>query len=187
MSVPSDRSDLSDFSYLWTIAEESAVEHDQTVRREDWRLVVPVHLAESRKEAISDSRLGGGRWLREYSEETIGRHFNIDGPVEKIMDAMVESGSWIVGTPDDCIDVIKRLDERSGGFGGLLVMAQEWAPREKVLHSYELLARYVMPRFQGSLAGVTMSNQWTRDHNKELETQREGSIDRARTAWAERK
>ena len=71
---------------------------------------------------------------------------------------MVEAGRWVVGTPDDLIAAIERLQERSGGFGGLMVTATEWAPREKVLRSYELLARYVMPRFQGSLAGIEASN-----------------------------
>ena len=37
-------------------------------------------------------------------------------------------------------------------------MANEWAPREKVLRSYELIARHVIPRFQGSLAGIEASN-----------------------------
>ena len=37
--------------------------------------------------------------------------------------------------------------------GGLMITATEWAPRESVLRSYELIARHVMPRFQGSLDG----------------------------------
>jgi limonene 1,2-monooxygenase len=37
----------------------------------------------------------------------------------------------------------------SGGFGGLLGLAHEWAPREKIHRSYELWARYVAPAFQG--------------------------------------
>ena len=100
---------------------------------------------------------------------------------------MVDAGLWIVGTPDDCIAAIKRLDERSGGFGGLLVMAHEWAPREKILHSYELMARYVAPHFQGTLTGVTLSNQWSRDHLEELNDQRVRSIDKARKVWDERR
>jgi len=185
-SIPRNDSGQSDLNYLWAIAEESAAEHGKEVKREDWRLVVPVHLAESRKEAIEQARLGAGRFHREYFEETIGRES--DGtPLEKIIDKMVDAGLWIIGTPDDCIEGIKRLDARSGGFGGFLVQAQEWAPREKVLHSYELLARYVMPHFQGTLGGLTVSNQWSRDHTKELQALRANAIDRARQVWAGRK
>ena len=187
VSVPRDASGQSDFNYLWAIAEESAAEHGKTVRREDWRLVIPIHLAESRQEALNDARLGAGRFQREYLEETIGRTSDTNGPVEKIVDEMVDAGSWIVGTPDDCIEGIKHLNERSGGFGGLLVLANDWATREKMFHSYELLARYVMPQFQGSLGGLTVSNQWSRDHTEELLTLRTQAIDRARQVWDERR
>ena len=186
MTVPRESPGGADFNYLWNIAEESAAEHGKTVSREDWRLVVPVHLAESREEAINDSRLGAGRYQREYLEETLGREPEPDCPVEKIIDGMVDSGAWIVGTPDDCIESINHLNERSGGFGGFMVHALEWVPREKVLHSYELLARYVMPQFQGSLAGLSVSNQWARDHTEELLALRSGALDRAKQVWAER-
>ena len=186
MSVPRDDTGQSDMSYLWTIAEESAAEHGQTLHRENWRLVLHVHLAESKKEAMNDARLGAGRYHREYFEDTIGRPREFDGPVEEVIDRMVDSGSWVVGTPDDCIEAIKRLDERSGGFGGFMLQAQEWASREKMLHSYELLARHVMPHFQGSLDNLTWSNQWSQDHTEEMIAARTASIDRARNAWEQR-
>ena len=186
VSVPRDPGQ-SDLTYLWDIAEESAANHGKTVRREEWRLVVPVHLAESRKEAMEDARMGAGYYQREYFEETLGMKSGVDGPIEKIIDNMVDAGQWIIGTPDDCIAAIKRFDERSGGFGGLLVQTIDWAPREKMLHSYELLARHVMPHFQSSLSGVTVSNQWSRDHSQELLDSRVRAIDRAKQAWAERR
>ena len=184
ITVPQDPSAkvATDLSYLWEIAEESAAEHGKTVCRDDWRLVIPVHLAESRKEA----RLGAGRYLREYSEHTLGR-ISSDCPLEKIIDVMAENGSWIIGTPDDCIDGIKRLGETSGGFGGFLVQAIDWAPREKMLHSYELLARYVMPQFQGSTAGTSASNQWTDDRRETLLAARGHALDKAKETWATRR
>ena len=177
----------TDLKQLWAIAEESAAEHGKTVRRDEWRLTIPVHLAESREEAMNDARVGAGRFQRDYFEDIIGMQSNVGVPTEKIIDAMVEAGNWVVGTPEDCIEAIHRLDERSGGFGTLLVLAHEWAPREKVLHSYELLARYVMPQFQGSLTGLTVSAQWSQDHGKETQAKRKDAIDRAKQAWAERK
>ena len=70
------------------------------------------------------------------------------------MDFMIEHNQWIVGTPDDCIAGIERLQEISGRIRQLHDSGGDWAPREKILHSYELLARYVMPHFQGSLVGI---------------------------------
>jgi len=188
ITVPRDPgSGTSDLKSLWAIAEESAVEHGQTVKREEWRLVLPVHLAESRKEALEQARLGAGRYLREYSEGTNGRKAMVDGPIEKVIDGMVDLGAWIVGTPDDCIEGIKRLEERSGGYGGFLVQAIDWAPREAILHSYELLARYVMPQFQGTVLSTAASNQWAYEHREVLMAGRTRAIDKAKQVYAARR
>ena len=187
ITVPRDPSaGPSNLKALWDIAEESAAEHGQTVNRDDWRLTIPVHLAEDRQQALDEARLGAGRYLREYSEETNGRQAGFDGPLEKIVDHMADNGSWIVGTPDDCIEGIKRLEEQSGGFGGFLVQTIDWAPREKVLHSYELLARYVMPQFQGSVVSTAASNRWAAERKEVLVSGRTSAIERAHQVYAER-
>jgi limonene 1,2-monooxygenase len=187
MSVPRETEARADINYLWSVAEDSAAEHGQTVRRDEWRLVLPVHLAESRDEAINDLRMGAGRFNREYLGETLGRPMEFDGPVDKILERLVETGEWIVGTPDDCIETIKRLDERSGGFGGFLVgFTQDLAPRDKVLRSYELMARYVMPHFQGSLAGLHVSNQWARTRADTTRESMNQAVERARQAYQAR-
>ena len=73
-------------------------------------------------------------------------------------------GTTLVGTPDTVAKGIERLLGYSdGGFGGVLFRAHEWANREQTLRSYELFARYVMPRFQGSLDTIVGSNEWARD------------------------
>ena len=183
---PSSTSTQSNLHALWDIAEESAEEHGQTVNRDDWRLVLPVHLAETRQQAIDEVRLGGGQFLREYSEGTNGRPPAFDGPLEKVTEHMADNGSWVVGTPDDCIEAIRRLDEQSGGFGGFLVQTIDWATRDQMLRSYELLARYVMPQFQGSIIGPAASNKWAADRQQTLVDGRVRAIDRAKRDYAER-
>ena len=165
---------------FWKIAEQTAAENNKTVNRNDWGLVIHVHLAESRKEAIEQARHGAGRYQRQYFENTLGLFQGSDVPEDKVIDDMVESHSWCVGTPDDLIEHILRLDEESGGFGKILVQATEWATRDQVLHSYELIARYVMPRFQGSVASLVESNAWTSDRRSELAGLATKAVDRAR-------
>ncbi len=187
ITVPRDPSaGPSDLKALWDIAEESAAEHGQTMKRDDWRLTIPVHLAEDRQQALGEARLGAGRYLREYSEGTNGRNATFDGPLEKVVDYMVDNGSWIVGTPDDCIEGIKRLEEQSGGFGGFLVQAIDWASREALLRSFELLARYVMPQFQGSVVSTAASNRWTAGRKEVFVGGRTRAIDRAHQDYLER-
>ena len=188
ITVPRDPSaGPADLKGLWAIAEESAAEHGQQMNRHDWRLVLPVHLAETRKEALDDVRTGSAQYLREYSEGTNGRKAVFDGPMDKVVDNMSESGSWVIGTPDDCIEAINRLQEQSGGFGGFLVQTIDWASREKMLRSYELLARYVMPHFQGTVASTYASNQWAAERQETLVAGRVRAIDRAKQVYADRR
>ena len=184
VSVLRGGSAVSTLGEFWAIAEETAAEHGNTMDRNEWRVVLHVHLAETRKEAIEQARVRAGRYQREYFEQTLGHPAPIDGPADKIIDAMVESGAWCVGTPDDLIATIERLDEVSGGFGGFMVQATEWGTREQVLHSYELLARYVMPRFQGSLANLETSQRESAGRKEALLELRDQALARAQRDYA---
>ena len=174
------RTTLRDF---WKIAEDTAAEHGNTMNREEWRLVLHVFLAETRKEAMEQARIKAGQYQRGYFEEALGNPSTFDGPRDRIVDAMVEKGTWCVGTPDDLVEAIHRLDEESGGFGGLLIQATEWGTREQVFRSYELLARYVMPQFQGTMESLAGSYDWAVERRDELTTLRKASLERARRAY----
>jgi limonene 1,2-monooxygenase len=186
VSVIRDKGVAPDLKKFWSIAEETAAEHGNTMNREDWRMSIHVFLADSKKEAMEQARVGAGRYQRDYFENTIGLDPVIDGPADKIIDAMVEKGAWCVGTPDDLIASINELDEKSGGFGGVLIQATEWGTREQVLHSYELIARYVMPHFQGSLVNPTASANWSASKKDELVSMRTRAIDKAKQDYAQR-
>ncbi len=182
LSIPRDTVRQTSLQELWAIGEETAEKHGKTLRRKDWSLVVPVHLAESRQEAIENVRLASGRETKEYFGATLG-HPVPDMPADQIVDFMVERNQWIIGTPDDCIAAIERLQEISGGFGGFMIRVDDWATREKILHSYELLARYVMPRFQGTLAGIQASSQWASERKDALQKNRLAGLKRASDAY----
>jgi limonene 1,2-monooxygenase len=164
---------LDDLMKRWAMAEETAAENGKTVDRRNWRLVFPVHLAESRDEAIHDIHEGANRWIQDYFINTLGARLQFEEypnqPVEEItIDRMIGRGGVIVGTPDDAIARIRQLQDASGGLGGMLMLAHEWATREKTLHSYELWARYVAPQFRGMIEEqVKYSNEWART-NREL-------------------
>jgi limonene 1,2-monooxygenase len=76
------------------------------------------------------------------------------------------------------VRTITDLYDSSGGFGGFLILAHEWASQPKTLHSYELFARYVMPHFQGSLAAPRASADF-------LVRKRPGYRDKAQQAIAQ--
>ena len=135
----------------WAIAEETAAAHGKTVDRRNWRPVLRVHLAESRKEAIADVLAARQIERDQYFKPLLGLSN------EHSIEQEIEEGSLVIGTPDDAICVISDLFDSSGGFGGFMILAHEWASQPKTLHSLELFARYVMPHFQQSLVAPRAS------------------------------
>ena len=148
----------------WRIAEETAAAHGTTMDRAEWRVVVNVHVAEEDEQALREVQRGERHETVTYFEETLGRPPGRAG--DPLRDG-VRAGTTLVGSPDTVIPGIERLLGYSqGGFGGLLFRAHEWADREQTLRSYELFARYVIPRFQGSLETILGSNAWAQANRK---------------------
>jgi limonene 1,2-monooxygenase len=150
----------------WKIAEDTAAAHGTAMDRRDWRLVVNVHVAEDDELALRQVHASERRETVTYFEETLGRP---PGRSDDPLRDGIKMGTTLVGTPETAIKGIQRLQELSrGGFGGLLFRAHEWATREETLKSYELFARYVMPRFQGSLDTIVDSNEWCRGNRRTI-------------------
>jgi limonene 1,2-monooxygenase len=150
----------------WTIAEEAAAKHGKRMDRKQWRIVVNVHVAEDDERAMREVQRAERHETVTYFEETLGRP---PGRADDPLREGVRMGTTLVGSPETVIRGIARLQDLSGGgFGGLLFRAHEWANREQTLRSYELFARYVMPRFQGSLDTVRGSNEWARANRKTI-------------------
>jgi limonene 1,2-monooxygenase len=169
-----------DLRAQWAALEESAAAAGRVPDRSRWRLVIPVHIAETRREALDQVRAGGARHLLDYVEGVTGRPCPVPGPPEQIVEQMAERGAWVVGTPDDLLAVVEGLRESTGGFGTILVWGHEWAPYEDVRRSHELIARYVMPRLQGQLAGIEASEAAARARSGELYRLRTEATDAAR-------
>ena len=180
ISGPRGDSTLADY---WNIAEQTAAEHGRTVKREEWRLVMQVHLAETREQALAEVRQRAGVYWRDYFEGVMGFPKPFEAEQDEIVDMMNQRRTWCIGTPDDLIATIERLDEQSGGFGGLLVTSVDWATREQIMHSYELIARYVKPRFQGSLVSLAASEEDARRRADQVNAARVEATTRARDAY----
>jgi limonene 1,2-monooxygenase len=152
----------------WVTMEERAAEFGTTVDRSRWRLVGPMHIAETEEQARRDVAFGLAKWV-DYFERVAALPLapNTLDP-DKLVDALMETGFAVVGTPEMAVAQIKRLIDQSGGFGTFLLMAHEWADREATLHSYELFAREVMPHFQGSMPSLVGSRDWAADNRPEF-------------------
>ena len=148
----------------WDVCEQLAEEHGQTVDRRNWRLVVPMHLAETREQAYADMQHGLLKFIR-YFERLGGEELKAIQTVEAAIELWTERGlsllgRAVIGTPDDAIERIEALRAQSGGFGTILLLAHDTADRRSRLNSYELFAQYVMPALNRSNQGRRESLDW---------------------------
>lgn len=123
--------------------------------RSAWRMVAPMHIAETREQAERDVEFGIEKWGEYFFRDrnTFGSLLNgIDADENTtLVDVVRRSGMGVIGTPDDAIELIERLQQQSGGFGTFLLLAHEMANNQATERSFELFAHYVMPHFQGQL------------------------------------
>ena len=140
-----------DLAAQWALAEEAAQSEGKVMDRGEWRLVIRAHLAQSRQEAMNQVREGRERERELYFRKVAGLRN------DHTLEQEIEDDASIVGTPEDMIDALHRLQASTGGFGGFLVLGNDWANQQDTLRSYELIARQVIPQFNGMLEPLQRS------------------------------
>ncbi len=136
----------------WDVMEERAATFATTVARDAWRLVGMCHVAETREQAYKDVEYGMAQWFDYFQHTAAFPQMDVGQSVtvRDMITSVVEGGLGAIGTADDVGAQIERLAKQSnGGFGAYLMMAHEWANPEATKRSFELVARRVMPEFQG--------------------------------------
>jgi limonene 1,2-monooxygenase len=173
---------------FWQIAEGSAGQHGQTMDRNEWRMVVQCHIAETREQAISEVQKKLGEFQLHYGFETLGlarKPGDLPPDPETALERALAGDTVCVGDPSDMIAFLHRLDAKSGGYGGLMIQAQEFATREQVNRSYELIARYVMPHFQGSIRGLQQSRATVARQSEENAAMSQDAVRASRERYLE--
>jgi limonene 1,2-monooxygenase len=168
----------------WRIANEIAAEHGKTMDPAKLRLVVPMHVAATREQARKDVELGLSRWVEYFDRVAPAGMRGMSGgdPV----DILVGAGRAVIGTPDDAITMIEKLQAKQGAFGVLLLQAHNWAEWEQTKKSYELYARFVMPHFSGSNRNRQASYSDLENAIDRLESQRTAGAEDAFRKWEEK-
>ena len=157
----------------WTIYSNAAKAAGRSPDPGCWRLVGPVHIAETREKARADVRFGLQFWLNYFTKVgTLPLGLSGDGNIDSEIDALLDARIAVIGTPDDLIDQIKRLEAKTGEFGSFLTMAHYWADFDATKKSYELIARYVMPAFQNQLRARNEALAWAKTMHPQLSEKR---------------
>lgn len=158
----------------WKFAEDAAAQNGQTVDRQNWRVLMSWHIAETRGRAKDEAMLGLHKWHNEYNVEVLGRPGaqRVDDPEElfaQVAQGGAEGGgAAVVGTPDDLIEAVQNLQEITGGFGVVLGFAHDWANPENTLRSWDLVARYVVPAVNGTIRPQIASADYVAERKGEL-------------------
>ena len=167
----------------WTACEQLASEHGQSVDRANWRLVAPMHLAETREQAVEDMRFGILKLVR-YLERLGGSTLPFSGSVEAAVEQWEQHGltifgTAVIGTPDDAVAQIEKLVKQSEGFGTFLLLAHDCANPERTNKSYELFARYVMPEINRMNANRHASLEWFERNSAHIIGELRGALGKA--------
>jgi limonene 1,2-monooxygenase len=158
----------------WGFAEEAAAKHGQTVDRKDWRVLMAWHLAETKKQAEAEAKLGLQRWHNEYNVRVLGRPgaTHVDDPDELLAQTAGQgaagAGAAVIGTPDEMVAAVRRIQDITGGFGTVIGFAHDWANREATLRSWELFARYVVPELNEFNKRQIASAEYLHENKEEL-------------------
>lgn len=166
----------------WRIANQVAAENGQVMDPARLRLVVPMHIAKTREQARADVKDGLARWV-EYFDRVAPAGMRGMGAAGDPAELMVNVGRAVIGTPDDAIAMIERLQAKQGEFGVMLFQSHNWADWEETRKSYELYARFVMPHFAGTNRNRQASYNGLTDAIDRLEGERTKGAEAAFAAW----
>ena len=169
----------------WKIAQQMAAEHGTRMDPAKLRLVVPMHIAATREQARKDVAQGLSRWVEYFDRVAPAGMRGMSGgdPV----DILVGAGRAVIGTPEDAITMIERLQAKQGAFGVILFQAHNWAEWEETKKSYELYARFVMPHFAGTNRNRQDSYGRLSQEIDRLESEREKGVNAAFAAWEDKR
>lgn len=147
----------------WRIACEEGAKYGHAMPASGLRCVTDMHIAETREQAFAEVREGYEKTNR-YFENQSG-HIP-GGPSSIRLEELVERGEAVVGTPDDAIAQIRRLESQVPDFGCLLLFDKNWARTEHKQRSLELMMRYVLPAINGDNRNRQRSFDWQRSHRE---------------------
>jgi limonene 1,2-monooxygenase len=131
----------------WKICEETAIANKKHVDRKNWRVVTLAHIADTREQALENVKFGIEQFARYFRE--IATFPIVPDNIHNAAEYLMENNMACIGTPDDAIKYIEKLQIGTGGFGAYMELAHNWADWQATKRHYELMSRYVAPHFQG--------------------------------------
>jgi limonene 1,2-monooxygenase len=149
----------------WQIARETAARYGHTMSPASLRCATDIHIADTREQAFAEVREGYERYRQYMLNQTA--HIP-DSPAHLSIEQLVERGDAVVGTVDDAIAQIRRLEAKVPDFGMLLLFDRNWADTEQKKRSLEMLMRQVLPEINGENVNRVKSYDWLKERREDF-------------------
>lgn len=147
----------------WQIAQSSAEKLGYAMSPASIRCATDMHIADTREQALAEVREGYERFLRYIKNQA--EHLP-DSAAHRSIEELIECREVVIGTPDDAIEQIRRLEQKVPNFGCLLLLDKNWASLEHKKRSLEMMARYVLPEINGENRNRVKSFDWARENRE---------------------
>lgn len=169
----------------WDVLTAEAKAYGKIADRSKWRLLGLCHVAETKEQAYRDVEYGIEHWFRYHQQVAAFPQMTVSGNVVGEMIEFINgTGLGAIGTPQACAEQIERLWQQSnGGFGVFLMLAHNWANPTATLRSYELVARHVMPHFQGHAKASLDAERRAKELRTSLAAAHSKAVDEARSRY----
>ena len=169
----------------WDVLTAEAKAYGKAADRSKWRLLGLCHVAETKEQAYRDVEYGIEHWFRYHQHVAAFPQMTVSGDVVGEMIEFINgTGLGAIGTPQACADQIERLWQQSkDGFGVFLMLAHNWANPMATLRSYELIARHVMPQFQGHAKASFGAERRAKELRESLAAAHSQAVDEARARY----
>jgi limonene 1,2-monooxygenase len=135
----------------WDVMKTEAELAGKPLDRSSWRVLGQMFIAETMDEAIKAVGYGLRDWLEHFARLQPGAYDPGDKSIVEIVDELNAGGKAVIGTPDMAVAHLKKIREKSGGYGCFLLSGADIASWPAMLRHYELMAEEVFPHFTGQL------------------------------------
>jgi limonene 1,2-monooxygenase len=120
-------------------------------RREDWRIVLPVHVSDSREAAFEEVFPGWWKLRTNLYRDLLGMPIpSSEIANRKALEYTIDAGGFLLGSVEDVTRAIELLADEVGGFGTLLISSPTMMAEEVRDAGLRKFMKYVAPALSGA-------------------------------------
>ncbi len=142
--------------------------------------MVNFHLAETKADALKAVEFGLEPWMHHLDALNPKAYEDTRAKAGNDPAKIIALRGGLIGTPDDAAEFLEKAWEKAGPFGTVLMAGTNFMPFEATKRSYELMARYVMPKFNRANLQRQKSQDWVHQNRHVFSGASQDAVDKAK-------